>query len=85
MSEKVSRRDNLKSENLIDRLNGIIMCYDDRNVSDEELALLYGLMKDNRVIGGRRLSSYAVAALYLLGIKSLKLDEDAKFLVNELS
>ncbi len=84
MSEKVNRLNKLKSTNLIDRLNGILDCYDDRKVNDEEVALLQNIVKDERVIGGRRLSSYAVAALYLLGIKSFKIDEDAKALITEL-
>ena len=85
MSENERRLNRLRSLNLIDRLNGIIECYDDRKANDEEINLLYDIAKDDRVIGGRKISSYAKAALYLLGQKSIKLDEDAKNLVTELA
>lgn len=75
----------MKSDNLIDRLNAILDCYDDRNVNNEEIRLLLNILGDDRVIGGRRLSSYAIAALYLNGQNPPKMDEEAKRLISELT
>lgn len=78
----MTRLQKMQSENLSYRFGGILECIDDKNLSDEEVSVLQSLKQDERWIAGRKISSYARAALRLLDIEALDDDIDAIDLVN---
>lgn len=79
------RLHDLKSENLVSRFRGILACYDNRNAGKEDIKALKNLLNDDRPLAGRKISSYAAAALHLLGHSPEYIDEDAKKLIEDLT
>ena len=73
----MTRLEKIQSNNLSYRFGGILDCIDNRNLSAEELNVLVSLKEDERIIAGRKISSYAKAALDILGIEEVSGDIDA--------
>ncbi len=67
------------------RLNGIVECLDKRKATRNEIDLLEKLEADGTVLGGRTMSTYAKAALDILGVKKYRgNDESVSELINLL-
>lgn len=81
----MNRLQKLQSENLSYRFGGILECIDDKNLSTEEVSILQSLKRDERWIAGRRISSYARAALKILGIENTANDIDANEIADSFS
>lgn len=80
----MNRAQKMQREGIYYRFAGIIDCIEEKNVSPEEVGILLALKKDVRPFAGRRISSYAKAALDILGIEKNEGDEDAKALIEEM-
>lgn len=82
----MTRIEKLNSHNLSYRFGGIVDIIENRNrvkVSADEIEQLKNLKKDERVIAGRRISTYARTALFLLGVQQdLEGDEAAERLIS---
>ena len=81
----MDRLQKLQSKSSAYRCQGIIACIEEKNVTSEEIEILKGMISDNNVIVGRRLSSFAKAALDLLGVQSNDGDLDAADLIKAYS
>ena len=79
----MTRLEKLQSRGLSYRFGGIVECIEDGNITSEELEALISLKQDHRDIAGRMISSYAIAALHLLGIEEVNDDIDAKALIKD--
>lgn len=67
------------------RLNGIVECLDKGKATSSEISLLEKLETDETVLGGRTISTYAKAALDILGVKKyLESDESVSELIGLL-
>ena len=77
----MTRLEKLQSRGLSNRFGGIVECIEDGNLTTEELEVLISLKQDHRDIAGRKISSYAIAALNLLGVERVDDDIDAMDLV----
>ena len=76
----MTRLQKMQSKGLSNRFGGILECIDDKNLQEEEVMVLMSLKEDQRAIAGRRISSYAKAALSILGIEDNGGDADAELL-----
>lgn len=81
----MERIDKLRSGSSCSKFSGIMDCIENKKVTNEEKEVLLCLKQDNTVLGGRYISSYAKAALVLLGIEKQTSDEDAKYLIDSFS
>lgn len=81
----MNRIEKMKSSSSPNRFSGIMDCIRDRNVSSEEKQVLLSLKNDKAILGGRRIASYAIAALVVLGFEKSTNDEDAKSLIEAFS
>ncbi len=68
----MTRIEKLKSHNISYRFSGLLDIIDSRNTSmltDEEKKQIMLLKSDDRCIAGRKVSTYAKTALYLVGLE----------------
>ena len=79
----MTRLEKIQSNNLSYRFGGILDCIDDKQLSPEEVNALLSLKEDERLIAGRRISSYAKAALEIAGIEEARGDLDAINFIKE--
>ena len=73
----MTRLEKMQSNNLSYRFGGVLDCIDNKNLSSEEVNVLMSLKEDERIIAGRKISSYARAALEILGLEKARGDVDA--------
>lgn len=81
----MNRIEKMKSSSSPNKFSGIMDCIRDKNISSEEKDLLMKLKNDKSILGGRRISSYAIAALVVLGFEKSTNDEDAIPLIKSFS
>ncbi|MCR5788626.1 MAG: hypothetical protein K6G83_01945 [Lachnospiraceae bacterium] len=67
----------LNSKGLSYILNGILECVEKKSVSEEEAKAIGRIENDHREIAGKKISSFASAALSFLNVKQYEgIDED---------
>ena len=80
--DEMSCLDKLNSKGLAFILNGIMECVEKKTISDEEAKAMEKIEADSREIAGRKISSFASAALNYLNVKSYSgTDEDVISLI----
>ena len=84
--EEMSCIEKLSSKGLSYILNGILECVDRKSASTEEAEVIEKIENDQREIAGRKISSFASAALSVLNIKPyFGTDEDILGLISAWS
>ena len=81
----MNRLEALKSNSSATRCNAIVSCIENGNVTASEIAIIESLLNDEHMIVGRKISSFAKAALDILGMRKNDGDLDAQDLIKAFS